>query len=342
MTSFQFVIFNLTFLYIYKPHFSQNTFENHLIMKRFTYLLLFCVPMILNSCGCSSDNQKKKKFVKNPVDELIKEMSSLENFTIILHDMDVEEGSFEDKYFHVYKIIKEVPKSKNTSYNATHAPFQLTKFQQNTQSTTNSTSKSKSNSTQEVDSLKMRPSATDSNLELVEEITSRKQVSEDYFFRNENNMGMEIASKKDGKVSKEVAPAGFSNYVGNEKYGQWKQRSDGSSFWEFYGKYAMMTTLFSALTGPMIYRSHYMDYRSNYYGTGRPYYGRTSSGGYAYGTRSSYMRKSNPSFYNRRSSKSSWSSKSRSASSYSSSSSSSSTSRSSSGSMRSKGGGFGK
>lgn len=41
-------------------------------------------------------------------------------------------------------------------------------------------------------------------------------VSQSFFDANKDNMGMEIASKKDGKVSKVAAPAGYSNYVGNE------------------------------------------------------------------------------------------------------------------------------
>ncbi len=325
-------------------------------MKRIVYLMLFCLPMILNSCGCSSD---KPKFTKNSVDELIKKMDKLQNFTIILHDMDVEEGTFGDKYFHVYKIIKEIPK-KNTSSRDTEASdiFRFAKFQQNQKlvkddDASTSTASTEDAADQTDDSLQVVEPTGEPEFEMKEELTERTEVSEEYFFKNENNMGMEIASKVDGKVKKEVAPAGFSNYVGNEKYGKWQNRSDGSSFWEFYGKYAMMSSLFYMMTGPTIYRSHYMDYRRNYHGTGRAYYGRGSGGGYAYGTRSSYMQKSRPNFYSRRSSKSSWSSRSSSSSSYgsssgsssygkSSSSSSSSTSRTGTGSMRSSGGGYGK
>lgn len=293
-------------------------------MKRIVYLTLFCLPMILNSCGCSNE----QKFVKNPVDELIKDMSSIQNFTIILHDMDVEEGTFSNKYFHTYKIIKEVPKNSTSYDDRNSSVFQLVQLSEKVKSDIID---------QVVDSLKQQNNEPKSepNFELKEETTSSMEVSEQYFRRNENNMGMEIASKSDGKVKKEVAPAGFSNYVGNTKYGHWRTGSGGTSFWEFYGKYAMMRSAFNLIAGPQIYRNHYMDYRSNYYGRGRAYYGRSTGGRYRYGTRSSYMKKSRPSFYSRRASKSSWSSSSR-GSSYK------STSRTGSGSMRSGGGGFGK
>ncbi|MFQ3243914.1 MAG: hypothetical protein ACI9SP_000539 [Arenicella sp.] len=65
------------------------------------------------------------------------------------------------------------------------------------------------------------------------------------------------------------APIG-SEYVGNTNYGQWQQRSNGTSFWAFYGQYAMFSRLFSS---PMSYGgwsnnrrpSYYHDYGRNTY-----------------------------------------------------------------------------
>ncbi len=63
-----------------------------------------------------------------------------------------------------------------------------------------------------------------------------------------------------------------SQMVGNPNYGQWRTDSSGSSFWEFYGKYALLSQLFGG--GRSIYYnswashrpySYYSDYgRSNY------------------------------------------------------------------------------
>lgn len=107
-------------------------------------------------------------------------------------------------------------------------------------------------------------------------------VSAYLFNEHLNNLGMELISKKDGVLHKEVAPAGYSNYIGNERYGHWTERN-GTSFWEFYGRYAFMSSMFNMMTYP-VRRSYWYDYHDNYYGRGRGYYG--PSGSTVYGTSS--------------------------------------------------------
>jgi len=111
--------------------------------------------------------------------------------------------------------------------------------------------------------------------------TDWKKVSDVFFNQHIDHLGMELAHKKDGKLTKETAPAGYSHFVGNEKYGRWRQR-DGHSFWEFYGRYAFMSSMFNMMAYP-VRRSYYDDYYRGYYGTGRTYYGPRGS---YYGTRS--------------------------------------------------------
>jgi len=192
--------------------------------------------ILFTSCGGGS-----KKFKKNPVDILMRDMSTYASYSIILHDMDAD-GSYSTDYKHQYKIIKA--KTKDA------APEQT--------------------------------------------VTQWYNVDENFFLKHQNNMGMEIASKSlDGKVSKVASPPGYSNYVGNSQYGRWRSDSHGNSFWEFYGKYAMMRDMFSLATYP-IYRSSYNDYHTNYYGR-RAYYGpRSSSGTYRYGTGGSYTSSTRP------------------------------------------------
>jgi hypothetical protein len=202
------------------------------------YLLLFSTVLILVSCA------SEKKFVKNPVDIMIRDMNTVPEFSIILYDMEVE-GNYSKVYRHQYQVISELSD------------------------------------------------------ELKTETTEWQEVPKDFFAFHENNMGMEIASKDStGKVSKSVSPAGYSNYIGNEKYGQWRQR-DGGSFWEFYGKYAMLSSVFHMMTYPARY-SHWNDYRSNYRGYGRSYYGPNVNGRSTYGTYSNYNSKtrSNSSYTN--------------------------------------------
>ena len=248
-------------------------------MDKFAKIAFVClfVCLLLNSCTSAPNSN-----TKSPVDELIKEMNDVSNFSIILYDMEFEENTFsKDIYRQKYQII--TPKK-------------------------------------------------DGEIDVKE--TGWKDVSSKFFQANVNNMGMEIASKVDGKLSKTAVPAGYSQYVGNSQYGQWSNRG-GSSFWEFYGKYAMMSSLFNMMSP--INRGSYDDYSRNYRNTNRPYYG--TSGGTTYGTASTMKN---------RGTTSSWG-KSQSAFKSSvqrrvsrSSGSSTRTGRSSSSTYRSRGGGFGK
>jgi len=193
---------------------------------------IFALSLLLFvGCGGSS-------YTKNPIDNLIKNMSELESFSIILHDMD-EKGMFFSDYYHQYKIIKEI------------------------------------------------------NGEIKSEITGWLEVSKSYFARNQNNMGMELVSKtKDGKLNKIASPPGFSNYVGNSNYGEWRN-SGGNSFWVFYGQYAMLSHLFNMGSYP-VYRNSWNNYDRNYRSS-RPYYGKLKKDGTrAYGSRSTFAKKTNP------------------------------------------------
>lgn len=134
----------------------------------------------------------------------------------------------------------------------------------------------------------------DSTFEPQEKLTEWEVVDENFFDIHVNDMGMEIASKTDGVVSKQTAPPGYSNYVGNSRYGSWQTDNSGNSFWAFYGRYAMMSHMMGLFAGP-VYRTGYMDYRSNYRGS-RPYYGTSTS---RYGTFSAASKKANPGFHNK-------------------------------------------
>lgn len=118
-------------------------------------------------------------------------------------------------------------------------------------------------------------------------VTNFYNVSDEFFNANIDHLGMELASKKDGVVKKSVAPAGYSQYVGNKKYGHWQERRSGGSFWEFYGKYAFMSSMFNMGTYPARH-SYYNDYHRNY----APY-GTTYSGPNNYYGTNSYVNSNN-------------------------------------------------
>ena len=268
-------------------------------------LLIVPVLSIFASCGGSS---QEEVYTKKPVDDFIRDFYNEENYSIILHDMDVDDSGWSNKYFHKYRIIRE-----------------------------------KDTMVAQIDTV----AASDSNYVVNEDaplvkskipydsITGWMQVPDRYFKQQQDNMGMALVTKDENGVSKVASPPGYNNYVGNRRYGYWN-----GGFWHFYGQYMFMSSMFGMMSRP-VYYSDYGRYRSTYYGR-QPYYGRkTSSGSYSYGTNSSYNKKSNPSFFSRRQSKTGWS-KSTSSSSSSKTSGTGSSKYSSGSSYRSSGGGFGK
>lgn len=166
--------------------------------------------------------------------------------------------------------------------------------------------------------------------------TDWTKVDESFFRKHENDLGMELVSKtEDGTITDNVAPPGYSNYIGNDRYGKWKTDNSGNRFWEFYGRYMFMSSMFNLMAQP-VYYPYYNTYRGSYFGR-RPYYGPTFSGRPYYGTRSSFTQKQRPDFFQRRARKGNFS-KSYSATRRQ----SRSGSRFGGSSSRSRGGGFGK
>ncbi len=250
--------------------------------KKFVYLFLI---ILLFSCGGTN-------YHKTPIDDLIKNFHEVDNYSIILHDMDIE-GSFFKKYKHQYKVIIQKGGSSFLSNNVLSSSEDYDR------------KKAIYDTIRKNDSLKI--SQVDQS-NFTDSLTQWHEVSEDFFESHVNDMGMEIVSKTNGKVVRQVSPPGYSRYVGNPQYGEWRRDGSGNSFWSFYGKYAFISSMFGMYGGP-IYRRSYYDYRGSYYGK-KPYYGtKTSSGSRQYGTFSSSAKKSNPSFHRRLSSNSSFKNK---------------------------------
>ncbi|MGB2128594.1 MAG: hypothetical protein ACPHXR_03865 [Flavicella sp.] len=264
-------------------------------MKVLKNLLILATVFLLAACGDSSE-----PYTKSPLDIIITKNMSVENYSVILADMDYRDDN--DAYYHKYRIIKQKPGAYNT----------------------------------------------EGEDEFDVELTDWQQVSDITFEQYKNDLGMTILSKKDGVLNKKSSPAGYSDYVGNKKYGSWQTNSNGSSFWVFYGQYSFMRSLFGMGSG-MYYRNDYDYYRRNYYGS-RNFYGRTNRYGTStYNNRNSTWSTKPKTFKDRVRSKVSRSAATSSSRKYSSSSSygSSKTTRSfnrfsNSSSSRSRSGGFGK
>ena len=120
-----------------------------------------------------------------------------------------------------------------------------------------------------------------------------ERVSKRQFERYYPYLGMVILSKgEDGQIADSQFPPGY-QYVGDERYGRWRTDSSGGSFWEFYGKYALMTHIFGTFQRP-VYRDDWGSYRSSRE-RGNPYFGSQRQ----YGTSGSYTKTSNPTFFER-------------------------------------------
>ena len=215
------------------------------IFKLFSPTVL--IALVLSSCG--SD---KQAYIQFPADTLAKEMDTVKNYSIVLFDMNVDEN---DKCYHKYKIIQQTGKTPNLGIDTSDTVAVALAI---------------------ADTIDVDPTA----MGFKETITDWKQVSNEDFDYYSSDMGMEIYSKIDGKLSKITAPPGYSQYVGNQKYGTWRTSSSGS-FWEFYGRYMFISSMFHLMSPvPYGYYGGYASYRGS-----RPYYG---PNGKAYGTGSKH------------------------------------------------------
>jgi hypothetical protein len=122
------------------------------------------------------------------------------------------------------------------------------------------------------------------------------EVPENYYNTNENFLGMSLAARKEGKDNSTVSPPGY-NYVGDDRYGKWGTDHRGNSFWEWYGKYALFSSMFGGWYRP-VYMNDYNTY-SRYRSQNRPFYGRNKE----FGSSGSIAKKTKPNFYSRHMSK---------------------------------------
>jgi hypothetical protein len=134
-----------------------------------------------------------------------------------------------------------------------------------------------------------------------------KPVNEDLFLKHENDLGMEIVSYHDSKLSRIAKPVGFDWAIGNTEHGEWVQESDSlgtTSNRQVWRPRSSSLFWYWMLRRPA-YQNDYSNYRT-FNRSGRAYYGSSTSYGTQYGTRSAYQEKKRSSFYTRKSNSSSW------------------------------------
>lgn len=71
------------------------------------FISILTIILLVTACG-----SERKRYVKSPIDNIITEYINVNNYSVILADMDYRENS--NQYFHKYKIITEKSNSTET------------------------------------------------------------------------------------------------------------------------------------------------------------------------------------------------------------------------------------
>jgi hypothetical protein len=127
-----------------------------------------------------------------------------------------------------------------------------------------------------------------------ESVRDWEEVDSSTYAQYQPYLGMVILSKtRDGTVDEGQHPPGYQQ-VGDQRYGQWRDDGRGSSFWEFYGQYAMLRGVMGGFGGG-VSRNDWNGYRESR-NRGQSYHG---PGGGVYGTGGTTTRQTNPDFFRR-------------------------------------------
>jgi len=133
-----------------------------------------------------------------------------------------------------------------------------------------------------------------------EKISDWIPVDRKLYEKYQDYLGMTILTRgADGRVEEAFFPPQY-QWVGDSRYGRWVDDGRGDSFWEFYGKYAMLSAVLGGAgdVGKLVYRSHYRKYKSHR-GSRKAFYGPNNN----YGTRGSYTKSTHRSFHQRQTAK---------------------------------------
>jgi hypothetical protein len=132
-------------------------------------------------------------------------------------------------------------------------------------------------------------------------LTDWNKVSDDFFALHQDDLGMELMSKnKDGKTNNLVTPPGFTNFIGNVKYGSWSG-PDSLSVWKFDSDQQQLEADLG-LKDLAVSKAEYSDFLKRFL-FNRPFYGaKVHKDSTKYGTHSRHWLYLRPNFYRRRTS----------------------------------------
>ncbi|MEM7351307.1 MAG: hypothetical protein AAF657_10905 [Acidobacteriota bacterium] len=223
----------------------------------------------------------------DPLADLQRSYDRYPQYSIILSDMDVS-GNFFKTYHHRYKVLygEQTPDGAGGSEAAAPADPEVA-------APAGPEVAAPSGSEAAAAETEGETASAPAGLNFETTETQWLEVDRKFYQTHELHLGMVLLSKgEDGQVEQAAYPPGY-QYVGNPRYGTWRSDARGNSFWEFYGQYYFFSRLLGGHGRP-IYRSDYDSYRDSRRRRA-PYFG----AGNAYGTRGSYTRTTNPSFYER-------------------------------------------
>lgn len=130
-------------------------------------------------------------------------------------------------------------------------------------------------------------------IQMRERVLDDERVSKEFYRRHADHLGMVLLSKtQNSDVNTVPQPAQY-RYVGDNRYGQWRSNGSGGSFWEFYGKYALLSHVFGS-RDRTIGRGEYDSFRTAR-SAGRTYYGPSKQ----YGTNGSVTKTTHANFFAR-------------------------------------------
>ncbi|CAA0195722.1 Probable lipoprotein precursor [Tenacibaculum maritimum] len=139
--------------------------------------------------------------------------------------------------------------------------------------------------------------------------TPWETVNKKFFKAHENDLGMEIVSSHNGKLSRVARPVGFGWAIGNKKHGEWeavqKDSTNKSSTnhssqrrWKTYSSSPFFWLWLGSRRN--IFRNDYSGFQSSNH-RGSSYYGnKDARGNYTYGTRSTHEKTARSSFFSRK------------------------------------------
>jgi hypothetical protein len=240
-----------------RPYSIIRLIVRQILLNRVSPHLILLILTLIMLVGCE---------VPNPIEKFRADLIRYPEYSVILSDMKEDGG-----YFHKYTIVTGVMLREHVKDSSAVSEM--------------------GNRPKPDNKIDNKPVA---ELTYDNKETDWERVPEKIYKQYENYLGMTILSKDSkGNISDTAYPPGY-QYVGDSRYGNWKKDESGHSFWEFYGKYMFMSSMFHMI-GNRVNRNDYDNFKTNNISR-KPYFGSNND----YGTNGARTKETHSSFFERR------------------------------------------